>query len=89
MLSRDVVRTRGGTVAGQDGHGATVGAWVISAVIVLAFVLGGVALIIHTWWLFWVSVAIFVIGVIAGRAIHIMDEVSEYALPGKADPENC
>ncbi len=81
--------TREARLAGQDGgHGATVGAWVITAVIVLAFVLGGVALILHTWWLFWTGVGVFVVGVIAARAINIMDEVSEYARPGQpADPE--
>ncbi len=77
-------------MAGQDGgHGATVGAWVVTAVIVAAFVLGGIALITHTWWLFWLAVGIFVVGVIAARAINIMDEVSEYARPGqRMDPEH-
>jgi hypothetical protein len=78
-------------VAGQDGgHGATVTAWIVTAVIVAAFIIGGIALIVHAWWLFWVAVAIFVVGVVAGRLTHIMDEVSEYSLPGKGqggDPE--
>lgn len=74
-------------MSGDGGHGATVTAWIITAVIVLAFIVGGVALIAHTWWLFWVGVALFVVGVIGGRVTHIMDEVSEYSLPGRGDPE--
>jgi hypothetical protein len=60
-------------------HGASVTAWVACAVIMIGTVLGGVALIIWNWPLFWTGVGLFVAGSIAGYFAGIMDSVSEYA----------
>ena len=60
------------------GHGASVKSWIACLVIVIGFALGGVAMILWNWPLFWVSVGIVVVGSVFARAVHIMDDVSEY-----------
>jgi fatty acid desaturase len=76
-------------VAGTDGgHGASLGSWFACLVIIAGFVLGGVALIIWNWPLFWISVGVVVIGCVLGATFHIMDDVSEYGGHGHGgDPE--
>ena len=69
------------------GHGASVGSWVACLVIVVGFLLGGIALVVWNWPLFWLSVAIIVIGCIIARASNIMDDVMEYGGGGAGDPE--
>ena len=61
------------------GHGASVAAWAACAVIMIGTVLGGIALIIWNWPLFWTGVGLFVAGCIWGFFAGIMDSVSEYA----------
>jgi hypothetical protein len=80
---------RGGLVAGNTGgHGASVGSWVVCAVIVGGFVLGGVALIVWNWPLFWVGVGVTVLGFVLARAVNIMSDVTEYGGSGSGgDPE--
>lgn len=68
-------------MAGNEGHGASVGAWVATFIMIAAFIVGGIAIVIHTWWLFWVAVGAFVVGVVFGRVVHMMDQVSEYEMP--------
>lgn len=68
-------------MAANEGHGASIGAWVATVIMIAAFVVGGVALIVHTWWMFWLGVAMFVVGLVMARAVNIMDQVSEYDLP--------
>ena len=60
------------------GHGATLKSWLASLVILAGFVVGGVALVVWNWTLFWVGVAIFVIGCIVAWAVGIMNDVTEY-----------
>lgn len=73
------------------------GSWILVGVIVGAFCVGGIALIEHLWWLFWVCTGIVVLGVPAGKVIGIMDDTvlieetprSRAAVSGKdsaADP---
>jgi hypothetical protein len=61
------------------GHGATTGVWIVSAVIMVGTVVGGIALIIWNWPLFWVGVGLMVVGGIGGYFTGIMDMVTEYA----------
>jgi fatty acid desaturase len=61
------------------GHGASAAAWVACAVIMIGTVLGGVALIIWNWPLFYTGVGLFVAGGIGGYFAGIMDSVTEYA----------
>ena len=60
------------------GHAVSVGSWFACFVIVAGFALGGVALIIWNWPMFWVGVGVVVIGCVIGRAVNIMEDVSEY-----------
>jgi hypothetical protein len=65
-----------------------VGSWTACFVIIAGFALGGAALIIWNWPMFWVSVGILVIGCIIGRAVGIMNDVTEYGGSGSGgDPE--
>jgi hypothetical protein len=55
----------------QHGRPAS---WVLVAVIIAAFCVGGVAVIGHLWGLFWVCVGIVVLSVPAGKIIGIMND---------------
>jgi hypothetical protein len=61
------------------GHGATTGVWIVTAVMMVGTVVGGVALIIWNWPLFWVGIGLLVAGGIGGYFTNIMDMVSEFA----------
>jgi hypothetical protein len=67
-------------MAGNEnaGHGASAAAWFACAVIMVGTILGGIALIIWNWPLFWTGVGLFVAGCIGGYFSGIMDSVSEY-----------
>ena len=55
-------------------HGRPI-SWVASCIIIVGFIIGGVALPIGpTWWLFWTGVGIVVLGAIIGAAVHIFDD---------------
>jgi len=71
------------------GHGASIKSWVACAIIVVGFALGGVAMILWNWPMFWAGVAVVVVGCIVARVFHIMEDVSEYGGPHAAgsDPE--
>jgi hypothetical protein len=78
-------------VTGNAGgsHGASVGSWLACLIIVVGFALGGVAMIVWNWPLFWISVGIVVVGCIVAKAVNIMDDVTEYGGGSGAggDPE--
>ena len=70
------------------GHGASIGSWIACLVIIAGFAVGGVALIIWNWPMFWIGVGVIVIGCIMGRAVGIMEDVTEYGGGGAGgDPE--
>jgi hypothetical protein len=59
------------------GHGRVHGrpsSWVLVTVVIAAFVVGGFAIVFHQWWLFWICVAVAVLGVPAGKVIGIMGD---------------
>jgi hypothetical protein len=77
-------------VAGSasTGHGASVGSWVACLIIIAGFVVGGGALVVWNWPIFWVGVGVVVLGCVVARAVHIMEDVSEYGASGSTgDPE--
>lgn len=49
--------------------------WVAVVIILAGFTLGGIALILGQWWLFWVAVGIVVVGGILAVAIDIFADV--------------
>jgi hypothetical protein len=73
------------------GHGASMKSWFAAAVIVIGFIVGGVAIIYWNWPIFWVGVGIVVVGSVLGAAVGIMNEVTEYGGSGGGggDPESA
>jgi nitrate/nitrite transporter NarK len=58
----------------EEYHGRRV-SWVAVTLIIVGFIIGGIALPIGpSWVLFWVGAAIVVIGVIFAASIRIMDD---------------
>jgi hypothetical protein len=58
----------------EEYHGRRV-SWVAVTLIIIGFVIGGIALPIGpTWVLFWIGAAIVVVGVIFAASIRIMDD---------------
>jgi hypothetical protein len=63
-----------GTVANQPYHGRTV-SWVAVSIIMVAFLVGGVGLIIGpAWWLFWTGVGIATVGGLLALATDIFED---------------
>lgn len=52
-------------------HGRTPAAWVGSMVAMVAFIIGGVAVVLQVWPLFWAAVILLVAGLIATRILQV------------------
>ena len=49
--------------------------WVATSIIIVGFIVGGIALCIGpAWWLFWTGAGIVVLGALFGAATHMMDD---------------
>lgn len=57
---------------GHDDHGSTPAAWTAVTIIMVAFVVGGVAFLVAQPWLFWVACALVVVGVVVGKVMAMM-----------------
>jgi hypothetical protein len=53
-------------------HGRTLAAWTGSAIAMVAFILGGIAVVLQNWPLFWVSAGLLVVALIATKVLQIM-----------------
>jgi hypothetical protein len=53
-------------------HGNTPAAWTGVLIILVGFVVGGIGLVIDTWWVFWAGVVIGVVGPIVGKVMQKM-----------------
>ncbi len=53
-------------------HGRTLAAWVGSLVAMVAVLIGGVAVVIQLWPLFWGAVALLIAGLIATKVLQAM-----------------
>ncbi len=53
-------------------HGRTVAAWTGSTVAMVAFIIGGIAVVIQNWPLFWVSVALAAVAIIVTVVLQRM-----------------
>jgi ABC-type bacteriocin/lantibiotic exporter with double-glycine peptidase domain len=53
-------------------HGRTLAAWTGTTIAMVAFILGGIAVLIQNWPLFWVSVGLLVVAVIATKVLQVM-----------------
>ncbi len=58
----------------EEYHGRPA-SWVAVSVIIVGFIVGGVAMVPSPkWWLFWTGAGIVVIGCIMAAAAHILDD---------------
>ena len=60
---------------GHEAHHGRPASWVAVSVIIVGFVVGGIAMVIGpSWWLFWTGAAIVVIGGIIAMSSRILDD---------------
>jgi hypothetical protein len=72
------------TIAGRPERHGRMSSWILVAVVFTAFCVGGAAIIVRLWWLFWVCVGVVVVAVPAGKIIGIMDD--SVLVPGRITP---
>ena len=60
------------TTSHHDDHGATPAAWTAVVIITIAFVVGTLAVVLGNWPMFWVGVALVVVGGIVGKVMAAM-----------------
>ena len=53
-------------------HGRTVAALVGTTVAMIAFLVGGIAVVLQNWPLFWASAGVLVLGLIATKVLQVM-----------------
>jgi hypothetical protein len=53
-------------------HGRTLAAWIGTTIAMVAFILGGIAVVIQNWTLFWASAALLVVALIATKVLQVM-----------------
>ena len=54
----------------QGHHGSTPAAWTTVVIITIAFFVGTLAVIIGNWPMFWVGVALVVVGAVVGKIMQ-------------------
>jgi hypothetical protein len=59
----------------HDAHHGRPASWVAVSIIIVGFIVGGVAMVPHPkWWLFWTGAGIVVIGAILATTTRIFDD---------------
>ncbi len=59
----------------HEAHHGRPASWATTVIVVIGFIIGGIALPIGpNWVLFWIGAAIVVVGGIFGAAVHIFDD---------------
>jgi Family of unknown function (DUF6704) len=53
-------------------HGSTPAAWTAVTIIMVAFVVGGIGVLLSQPWLFWVGGALVLVGVVVGKVMQMM-----------------
>ena len=56
----------------HEDHGSTPAAWTAVVIIMIAFVVGTLAIILGNWPMFWVGVALVAVGAVAGKVLAMM-----------------
>ena len=60
---------------GHEAHHGRPASWVAVSIIIVGFIVGGVAMVPSPkWWLFWTGAGIVVVGCIMAAAAHILDD---------------
>jgi uncharacterized membrane protein YidH (DUF202 family) len=55
----------------QVHHGRTLAAWTGTTIALVAFILGGIAVVVQNWPLFWISAGLLVLGLIATKVLQV------------------
>jgi hypothetical protein len=58
--------------ADHDDHGSTPAAWTAVTIIMVAFVVGGIGVLISQAWVFWAGLVLVVVGVVVGKVMQMM-----------------
>jgi hypothetical protein len=58
--------------AEHDNHGSTPAAWAAVTIIMVAFLVGAIGVGFALPWLFWVGVALVVLGIVVGKVMQMM-----------------
>jgi uncharacterized membrane protein len=58
--------------AHRDNHGSTPAAWTAVTIIMVAFLVGGIGVVLALPWLFWVGVGLVVVGLVVGKVMQMM-----------------
>jgi hypothetical protein len=53
-------------------HGRTLAAWVGTTIAMVAFIVGGIAVVIQNWTLFWICAGLIVVALIATKVLQVM-----------------
>jgi Family of unknown function (DUF6704) len=53
-------------------HGRTLAAWTGSSIAMVAFILGGIAVVVQNWPLFWISAGLLVASLIVTKVLQAM-----------------
>lgn len=56
----------------EHHHGSTPAAWTAVILILLGFCIGGAGLVIGTWTVFWVGVALVLVACVVGKVMQVM-----------------
>jgi hypothetical protein len=68
-----VGQTDSGSASGSDKHvhhGRTAAAWVGSLLAMLATIMGGIGVMMQNWVLFWVAVAVLIVGLVVAKVLQ-------------------
>ena len=63
----------------HDDHGSTPAAWTAVTIIMIAFLVGGIGVVAALPWLFWVGIALIVVGIVVGKVMQMMGMGAEQA----------
>jgi hypothetical protein len=55
----------------HENHGNSVAAWTAVSIVMVASCVGAIGVLVKEPWLFWVGVALIVVGVIAGKVLQM------------------
>ncbi len=56
----------------HENHGNSIAAWSAVTIVMVASCVGAIGVLISAPWLFWVGVALIVVGVAAGKVLAMM-----------------
>jgi phosphatidylglycerophosphate synthase len=56
----------------SQSHGNTPAAWTAVSIMMVGFVVGAFAVVAAAVWLFWVGVAIIIVGAVSGKVLAMM-----------------